>query len=51
MHDAWHALRTRILAYLEQTSIADITQALNEKRVALAKPGRRKAAAKRAKKK
>jgi hypothetical protein len=38
------------LEYLEHTSIADITLALNEKREALAKPGRRKAAAKRAKK-
>ena len=51
MHDAWNALRTRIIGYLEQTSIADITLALNEKRIALAKPGRRKAAPKRAKKK
>jgi Rrf2 family protein len=51
MHDAWNALRTRIIGYLEQTSIADITQALNEKRVALAKPGRRKTALKIAKKK
>ena len=51
MHESWKLLRSRIIDYLEHTSIADITQALNEKRAALAKPGRRKAAAKRAKKK
>ena len=50
MHDAWNALRKRIIEYLEHTSIADITKALNEKRVALAKPARRAAVARRAKK-
>jgi Rrf2 family iron-sulfur cluster assembly transcriptional regulator len=47
MHDSWKALRSRILDYLKDTSIADIQTALDEKRHAMAKPRRgRKAAAK-----
>jgi Rrf2 family transcriptional regulator, iron-sulfur cluster assembly transcription factor len=48
MHDSWSALRTRIVEYLSKTSIADVCQALEEKRKPAAKParGRRTAAAK-----
>ena len=46
MHDSWKALRSRIIGYLEKTSIADIAEALEEKRQVLAKPGRKRAAAK-----
>jgi Rrf2 family iron-sulfur cluster assembly transcriptional regulator len=46
MHDAWKGLRSRIMDYLEQTSIADVAKALELKRKALEKPRRvRKAAA------
>jgi len=46
MHDAWNALRSRIIGYLEKTSIADISEALEEKRRAIAKPRKRRASAK-----
>jgi len=46
MHDSWNALRSRIIEYLKQTSIADIQTALEEKRRVLAKPRRRRAAEK-----
>jgi len=46
MHDAWTALRKRIIEYLEHTSIADIQTALEEKRKVLAKPRRGKRAVK-----
>ncbi len=42
MHDAWTALRKRIIKYLESTSIADIQTALEEKRKSLARPRRAK---------
>ena len=43
MHDAWTALRSRILDYLEQTTIADITAGPGAKtRGACRKPKRRK---------
>jgi Rrf2 family iron-sulfur cluster assembly transcriptional regulator len=45
MHDSWKALRSRIISYLEKTSIADVAEALEEKRQALAKAGRKRAAA------
>ncbi len=45
MHDSWKALRSRIMEYLEQTTIADLTKALIEKRKALEKPRRGKRAA------
>ena len=50
MHDSWKALRSRIIDYLEHTSIADIQQALEEKRRVVPKPkrGRRAAASKQA---
>ena len=46
MHDSWKALRSRIMDYLEQTSIADVAKALEVKKKALEKPRRRKSAAK-----
>ena len=47
MHDSWKALRSRIIDYLEHTSIAMIQAALDEKRRVQAKPKRsRRVAAK-----
>ena len=46
MHDSWNLLRSRIIEYLKQTSIADIQTALEEKRKVLAKPRRGKRTAK-----
>ncbi len=48
MHDSWSALRSRIVDYLNHTSIADICAALEEKKNLTAKPrrARRPAAAK-----
>jgi len=47
MHDSWKALRSRIIEYLERTSIATIQAALEQKRQAVAKPRRsRRAVAK-----
>jgi DNA-binding IscR family transcriptional regulator len=43
MHDSWKLLRSRIIEYLEHTSIADVRAALEEKRRVLAKPKRRRA--------
>ena len=43
MHDSWVALRSRIIDYLEGTSIADLANALGEKRRLLARPRRRSA--------
>ena len=40
MHDSWKQLRSRIIDYLEQTSIADVADALGEKRRQLQKPRR-----------
>jgi len=45
MHDSWKALRSRIIEYLEKTSIADVAEALEEKRQALEKASRKRAAA------
>ena len=45
MHDSWKHLRSRIMEYLEQTTIADLTTALLEKRKALEKPKKAKKAA------
>jgi len=42
MHDSWKALRSRIIDYLEHTSIAAIAVALEEKRRAIAKSRRRR---------
>jgi Rrf2 family transcriptional regulator, iron-sulfur cluster assembly transcription factor len=41
MHDSWKALRSRIIDYLGGTSVADLAQALGEKRRLLARPRRR----------
>jgi len=48
MHDSWKALRSRIMDYLEHTTIADVVAALYQKRRALEKPrrGKKVAAAK-----
>ena len=45
MHDSWKTLRSRIIKYLERTSIGDVAEALGEKRRVLEKPrrGRRSA--------
>lgn len=43
MHDSWMVLRSRIIGYLEGTSIADLANALGEKRRLLARPRRRSA--------
>ena len=44
MHDSWSALRSRIIEYLEETTIADVAAALQKKRRALARqPKRRRA--------
>lgn len=49
LHDNWKALRSRIMEYLERTTMADLQAALELKRKALEKPRRgKKAAAKRA---
>lgn len=45
MHDSWKTLRSRIMDYLEHTTIADVVEALEEKRRALQKPRRGKKAA------
>ena len=43
MHESWKALRSRILEYMEATTIADVAAALQQKREALAKaPKKRK---------
>ncbi len=42
MHDSWKALRSRIMEYLEQTTIADLAKALEQKRKSLEKPRRTK---------
>jgi Rrf2 family iron-sulfur cluster assembly transcriptional regulator len=41
LHDSWKALRSRIIEYLEDTSVADLAKALGEKRRRLARPRRR----------
>jgi Rrf2 family iron-sulfur cluster assembly transcriptional regulator len=43
MHDSWMVLRSRIIDYLEGTSIADLANALGEKRRLLSRPRRRAA--------
>ena len=41
MHDSWKALRSRIIEYLEGTTVADLSKALDEKRRLHARPHRR----------
>ncbi len=45
MHDSWKALRSRIMDYLEQTSIEDLARALELKRRNMEKPRRAKRSA------
>lgn len=40
MHDSWIPLRTRIVEYLQGTSIADLAKSLGEKRRLIARPRR-----------
>ncbi len=42
MHDSWKALRSRIMDYLEQTTIADLVTALEQKRKSAEKPRKAK---------
>src|SRR3974390_2582960 len=42
MHDSWKALRSRIMEYLEKTTISDLAAALEQKRRALEKPRKTK---------
>jgi Rrf2 family iron-sulfur cluster assembly transcriptional regulator len=41
MHDSWKVLQSRIIKYLEGTTVADLAKALGEKRRLLARPQRR----------
>jgi len=41
MHDSWKALRSRIIEYLEGTSVEDLAKALDQKRRALDRSQRR----------
>ena len=41
LHDSWKPLRSRIIEYLEDTSVASLAKALSEKRRRLARPRRR----------
>ena len=41
MHDSWKALRSRIIEYLEGTTVEDLAKALEIKRRALEKPVKR----------
>ena len=45
MHDSWKTLRSRIIDYLETTTIAELVSSLEAKRRALEKPRRAKRAA------
>jgi Rrf2 family protein len=42
MHDSWMTLRSRIIDYLEGTSVADLRDALGEKRRLLTRRNRRR---------
>src|SRR5512138_3897472 len=42
MHDSWKALRSRIMEYLEGTSVEDLSKALDQKRRLLDKQKKRK---------
>ncbi len=46
MHDTFQPVRSRIIEYLEGTSVADLAKALGEKRRLLARPRRRAASKK-----
>lgn len=51
MHDSWKALRSRIIEYLERTSIADVAKALEVKKKAIEKTRRRRKSAVKSKRK
>ncbi|MCW5983097.1 MAG: Rrf2 family transcriptional regulator [Bryobacteraceae bacterium] len=42
MHESWKELRSRIIGYLEETSIADVALSLQQKREALSKQAKRR---------
>jgi Rrf2 family protein len=44
MHDSWKALRSRIIEYLEGTTVEDLASALDQKRRALDKQAKRRRA-------
>jgi Rrf2 family protein len=44
MHDSWKALRSRIIEYLEGTTVEDLAKALDQKRRALDKQAKRRRA-------
>jgi Rrf2 family protein len=46
MHESWKELRSRIIGYLEGTTISDVARSLQQKREALAKLAKRRRAAK-----
>lgn len=48
MHESWKSLRSRIIEYLERTTIADVARALEEKRRLLEKSRRGRRSASRA---
>lgn len=47
MHESWKELRSRIIGYLEGTTISDVARSLQLKREALAKLAKKRRAAKR----
>ncbi len=48
MHDSWKALRSRIIEYLEGTTVEDLSKALDQKRRSLDRQKKRRPAAERA---
>jgi Rrf2 family protein len=46
MHESWKELRSRIIGYLEGTTISDVARSLQQKREALAKLAKKRRAAK-----
>lgn len=46
LHDSWKKLRTDIIKYLEETTISDVAQSMDQKVKALARAKKRKAGAK-----
>jgi Rrf2 family protein len=46
MHESWKELRSRIIGYLEGTTISDVARSLQQKREALAKLAKKRRSAK-----
>ena len=46
MHESWKELRSRIMGYLEDTTIADVAAALEKKRESLAKAAKKRRSSK-----